>query len=69
MGPVAITYRAVDGNPVTGDGGEYNGYACGLWFSDPLGFEPGEDVLTIEGRSGDLRVSVTYELTVSAPGE
>lgn len=69
MGPVAITYRAVDGNPITGDGGEYNGYACGLWFSDPLGLEPGEDVLVIEGRSGGLSVSVTYELTVSTPGE
>lgn len=65
MDPVAITYHTVDGNPVTGDGGEFRGYACGLWFSEPGGFVPGEYVLTIKGSSGDFGVSVTYELSVS----
>ena len=61
---VEITYRAVAGNPVTGEGGEFMGYACGLWFSHPA-LTPGAHVLTIDGASGDFRVSVTYELTVA----
>jgi hypothetical protein len=63
--PVPITYRAVAGNPVTGETGEFNGYACGLWFSvDSLA--PGDHVLTIEGSGTGFSLSVTYELTVSA---
>jgi hypothetical protein len=62
---VPLTFAAVDGNPVTGTGGEYEGYGCGLWFSVPA-LEPGEHVLDIRGGSGDLAVAVTYELTVSA---
>ena len=63
--PVPITYQAVEGNPVTGESGEFEGYACGLWFSEG-GLAPGDHVLTIEGSSGSTSVSVTYELTVSA---
>ncbi|MDQ3790380.1 MAG: signal protein [Actinomycetota bacterium] len=61
--PVPITYRAVAGNPVTGEGGEFEGYACGLWFSQ-LGLAPGAYHLTIEGGAAGFDVSVTYELTV-----
>jgi hypothetical protein len=60
---VPITYRTVAGNPVTGVGGEFEGYACGLWFSEQ-GLAPGEYRLTIEGGSAGFDLSVTYELTV-----
>lgn len=56
---------AVEGNSVTGTGGENLAFGCGLWFSVP-GLEPGEHVLEIRGSSGDLVLAATYELTVSA---
>jgi hypothetical protein len=61
---VAITFSAVAGNPVTSEGGEFDGYACGLWFATS-GLTPGEHVLEIRGSSSDFAVSVTYELTVT----
>jgi hypothetical protein len=61
--PAPITFRRVPDNPVTGEGGEFEGYACGLWFSHP-GLGPGEYVLAIDGASGGFSTSVTYELTV-----
>jgi hypothetical protein len=65
LGPVPITYQAVAGNPVTYGSGEFEAYACGLWFTEAeLG--PGDHMLTIDGSSGGFSVSVTYELTVSA---
>jgi hypothetical protein len=62
--PVAITYSAVNGNPVTADGGEFTGFACGLWFSVPA-LDPGDHVIRIEGSSAGFALSVTYDLTVS----
>jgi hypothetical protein len=63
--PVSITYRAVDGNPVTVDGGEFESFACGLWFSVP-DLESGEHAVVIEGSGDGFALSVTYDLTVSA---
>lgn len=63
--PVAITYHAVDGNPVTGEGGEFEGFGCGLWFS-VSDLESGAHVVAIKGSSDGFTLSVTYELTVSA---
>lgn len=56
---------AVEGNSVTGTSGENSAFGCGLWFSVP-GLEPGEHVLEIRGSSGDLVLTATYKLTVSA---
>jgi hypothetical protein len=63
LSPAEITYEAVDGNPVTEEGGEFAGYGCGLWFSLPAPAS-GEHTLVIDGSSGDFSLSVTYELTV-----
>jgi hypothetical protein len=62
---VEISFRGVEGNPVTSTGGEFDGYGCGLWFAIP-DLEPGEHVLEIQGGSADFALSVTYHLTVSA---
>lgn len=65
FGPVPVTFPGVAGNPVTGEEGEFDGYACGLWFAETGGLGPGEYTLTIEGTGPGVAVSVTYELTVS----
>ncbi|GAB3464094.1 hypothetical protein [Actinophytocola sediminis] len=63
LGPVPVTFPTVAGNPVTGEEGEFDGYACGLWFTEN-GLGPNEYSLTIEGSGPGIMVSVTYELTV-----
>ncbi|MFI5527403.1 signal protein [Kitasatospora sp. NPDC051853] len=61
----AVQISAVDGNPVTQDGGRFRVQACGLWVQlDPL--EPGGHTLSIRGSSGSFAVSVDYKLQVSA---
>jgi hypothetical protein len=63
--PVPVTFDTVAGNPLTGESGAFNGYACGLWFSvDSL--DPGGHTLEIEGSGAGFSLSVTYALTVSA---
>jgi hypothetical protein len=61
-----ITVTGVEGNPVSGGPGRFDGYACGLWaVSPPL--TPGRHEVTIRGASGAFRVSADYELTVAGP--
>lgn len=61
----AVQVSAVEGNPLTQDGGRFRTQACGLWVQlEPLA--PGSHTLSIRGSSGSLAVSVDYELQVSA---
>ncbi|MCX5078250.1 signal protein [Streptomyces sp. NBC_00424] len=61
----AVQISAVDGNPVTQDGGRFRTQACGLWVQlDPPA--PGSHTLGIRGSSGSFSVSVDYKLQVSA---
>lgn len=56
---------AVDGNPLTQEGGRFLTKGCGLWVQlDPLA--PGSHTLNIRGSSGSFAVGVDYKLQVSA---
>lgn len=59
-----VTVTGVAGNPVTQAEGQTQGYGCGLWATVPP-LAPGAHEASIRGTSGDLRVSVDYELTVT----
>ncbi|MFD0403095.1 hypothetical protein ACFVHI_34030 [Kitasatospora sp. NPDC127121] len=60
-----VQISAVDGNPLTQDGGRFLTRACGLWVQlEPLA--PGSHTLSIRGSSGSFAVSVDYKLQVSA---
>jgi hypothetical protein len=60
-----ITYRGVDGNPISDTSDEYAGTACGLWITipDPA---PGAHTLTIQGKSGSFAVRADYTFKVAA---
>jgi hypothetical protein len=60
-----ITYRGVEGNPITQTGDKYSGTACGLWITIPAP-APGAHTLTIRGKSGSFTVRVDYTLNVAA---
>ncbi|MFD7259144.1 hypothetical protein [Streptomyces sp. NPDC059874] len=61
----AVQISAVEGNPLTQDGGRFRTQACGLWVQlEPLA--PGSHTLGIRGSSGSFAVSVDYKLQVSA---
>ncbi|MET8751528.1 signal protein [Streptomyces sp. NPDC004667] len=61
----AVQISAVDGNPITQNGGRLRTQACGLWVQlEPLA--PGSHTLSIRGSSGSFAVSVDYKLQVSA---
>lgn len=58
-----ITIEAVDGNPVTTDGGSYDTVACGIWAQ--AGVLPnGDHELVITGNSADFTLTVAYRLAV-----
>ncbi|MEU8139462.1 signal protein [Streptodolium elevatio] len=64
VGPEAVKFTGVAGNPVTNSAGEVSKQGCGLWFTlAPLA--PGAHKLTISGVSDDFKVSVEYTLNVA----
>ncbi|WP_210776356.1 hypothetical protein [Micromonospora sp. U56] len=60
-----ITYRGVDGNPITQTSALYEGTACGLWITIPAPV-PGAHTLTIQGESGSFALRVDYTFNVTA---
>ncbi|WP_436777978.1 signal protein [Yinghuangia sp. YIM S09857] len=63
VGPEAITFAGVAGNPVTKNADEVSTQGCGLWFTlAPLA--PGAHKLAISGVSNDFKLSVEYTLNV-----
>ncbi|MGW1770993.1 signal protein [Streptomyces sp. NPDC002104] len=60
-----VTVTAVDGNPLTQDGGRFGTLGCGLWVQmEPLA--PGSHTLSIRGASGSFTNGVDYRLQVAA---
>ncbi|WP_327256365.1 signal protein [Streptomyces sp. NBC_01244] len=60
-----VRFIAVDGNPLTKDGGRFLTHGCGLWVQlEPMA--PGSHTLSIRGASGSFAVGVNYKLQVSA---
>ncbi|MFJ7269224.1 hypothetical protein ACIQV3_21720 [Streptomyces sp. NPDC099050] len=56
---------AVDGNPLSQDGGRFLTKGCGLWVQmEPLA--PGSHTLSIRGASGSFATGVDYKLQVAA---
>lgn len=61
----SITVQGAQGNPLTGEEGQFAATGCGLWVQLPP-LAPGKHSLKIRGRSGDFSTGVDYALTVAA---